>query len=105
MMLAVGRCLSVRPSVTFVNCIETTQDIVNLFRDLVAPSVVTQFQSKPPFVGGNWQVLGFGFSSCLFMPPGLVGSDCSGGQDESEAGRLSHELATLKLTSFQLPAD
>jgi len=50
---AVGRCLSVYPSVTFVCSIETTADTIKLFIGLLAPSfqflepVVTQFQGTP----------------------------------------------------------
>jgi len=53
-VLAVGRCLSVRPSVTIVYCIKTAEVIIILFFDLVThhssflrPSGVTEFQGNP----------------------------------------------------------
>ena len=57
-VFAVARCLSLCPSVTLLDCIQTAEDIVKLLVRLVAhhssilfPSADTQFQGNP-FSGG-----------------------------------------------------
>jgi len=46
-VFAVGRCLSVRPSVTFVYCIQTAEDILNLL-SRHSISIILVFRPRAP---------------------------------------------------------